>query len=62
MTLTAEALNWALGTLGTVFATAVTWAWRINERLTKLEAKHDAVEDVVHNIDEKLDRLIDKLL
>ena len=45
-----------------VLVATVGWAWRVNDRLTRLETKHEATDQLVQDINGKLDRLIDKLL
>jgi hypothetical protein len=38
------------------------WAWRINERMTTLEAKHAATDQLVQRMDAKVDKILDHLL
>jgi hypothetical protein len=45
-----------------VLVAVVGWAWRINDRMTTLEAKHAATDQLVQRMDEKLDSILDHLI
>jgi hypothetical protein len=45
-----------------VFVAVIGWAWRINERMTTLEAKHAATDQLVQRMDAKVDKILDHLL
>lgn len=56
--------DWAWALLILIFG----WAWRLNDRVTRLEMEHKAtacslgkIEKSIHHMDEKLDKLMDKL-
>lgn len=55
-------LSWALGIVSTAVGALVATIWKINDRLTKLETKHESVIETVVRIEKKLDRVVERLL